>query len=244
MIPALKQIHILLMLSIFLFSGCTKIFYRSAEKAFHKGLQDQPYDVIIVPGFPYQGEKWDMVHKMRIHWAKYLYSQGFTKNIIFSGSAVATPYVESKVMALYAEALGIPKDKIFTEEKAEHSTENVYYSYRLAKELGFTKIALASDPFQSSYMGKFMRKFELPIALLPTVIDTLKILNLYEPNINPESTIRKGFVKLSARENFFQRFKGTMGKYIIWHEEDLKKKKYRRRFKDRMVPAAALSKEP
>jgi hypothetical protein len=33
--------------------------------------------------------------------------------------------------------------------------------------------------------------------------------------------------------------KGTMGKYIIWHEEDLKKKKYRRRFKDRMVPKSA-----
>lgn len=185
-----------------------------------------------------------MVHKMRIHWAKYLYNQGYTKNIIFSGSAVATPYVESKVMALYAEELGIPKDRIFTEEKAEHSTENVYYSYRLAKELGFRKIALASDPFQSSYMGKFMRKFEIPVALLPTVIDTLKVLNLYEPAIDPASTMKEGFVKLSARENFFQRFKGTMGKYIIWHEEDLKKKKYRRRFKDRMVPAAALSKEP
>jgi uncharacterized SAM-binding protein YcdF (DUF218 family) len=225
-------------------TGCAKTFYRSAEKAFQKGLQDQPYDVIIVPGFPYQGKEWDMVHKMRIHWAKYLYSQGYTKNIIFSGSAVATPYVESKVMALYAEGLGIPKEKIFREEKAEHSTENVYYSYRLAKEMGFKKIALASDPFQSRYMGKFMRKFEIPVALLPTVIDTLKVLNLYEPTIDPGSAIKADFVKLSERENFFQRFKGTMGKYIIWHEEDLKKKKYRRRFKDRMVPATALSKEP
>lgn len=240
----MKRLIILLTLSVILLPGCTKTFYRSAEKAFQKGLQDQPYDVIIVPGFPYQGKEWDMVHKMRIHWAKYLYNQGYTKNIIFSGSAVATPYVESKVMALYAEELGIPKDRIFTEEKAEHSTENVYYSYRLAKELGFRKIALASDPFQSSYMGKFMRKFEIPVALLPTVIDTLKVLNLYEPAIDPASTMKEGFVKLSARENFFQRFKGTMGKYIIWHEEDLKKKKYRRRFKDRMVPAAALSKEP
>jgi len=184
-----------------------------------------------------------MVHKMRIHWAKYLYSKGYTRNVIFSGSAVATPYVESKLMALYGEALGIPKENIFIEQKAEHSVENVYYSYRMAKEMGFTKIALASDPFQSSYMGKFIRKFELPVALLPTVIDTLKVLNLYEPKINPESALKKDFVKLSDRENLYQRLKGTMGKYIIWHEEDLKKKKYRRRFKDRMVPESASSKE-
>lgn len=239
----MRRIFILSIFSLFLFSGCSKIYYRSAAKAFHEGLKGQPYDAIIVPGFPYKGEEWDMVHKMRIHWAKYLYSKGYTRNVIFSGSAVATPYVESKLMALYGEALGIPKENIFTEQKAEHSVENVYYSYRMAKEMGFTKIALASDPFQSSYMGKFIRKFELPVALLPTVIDTLKVLNLYEPKINPESALKKDFVKLSDRENLYQRLKGTMGKYIIWHEEDLKKKKYRRRFKDRMVPESASSKE-
>jgi hypothetical protein len=92
-------------------------------------------------------------------------------------------------------------------------------------------------------MGKFIRKFELPVALLPTVIDTLRILNLYEPRIDSEPAYLDGFVKLSARENFFQRFKGTMGKYIIWHEEDLKKEKYKRRFKKRMIPSDASSKE-
>ncbi|WP_229216093.1 YdcF family protein [Dyadobacter frigoris] len=240
----MKRIFILLILCMSLLQGCAKIFYRSAAKAFEKDKQNQPYDVIIVPGFPYQGNEWDMVHKMRIHWAYYLFKKGYAKNIIFSGSAVATPYVESKVMAYYAEALGIPKQNIFTEEKAEHSTENVYYSYRLAKGLGFKKIALATDPFQSSYMGKFMRKFEIPVALLPTAIDTLKTLDLYEPKIDPKLAMKDGFVKLSSRENFFQRIKGTMGKYIIWHEEDLKKKKYRRRFKDRMISSGALSKEP
>jgi len=224
-------------------SGCTKIWYRSAEKAFHEGVKSQPYDAIIVPGFPYNGEKWDMVLQMRIHWAKYLYRKGYTKNVIFSGSAVATHFTESKVMATYAEALGIPAEKIFTEEKAEHSTENVYYSYRLAKKHGFNKIALASDPIQTSYMRKFIKKFELPIGLLPTVIDTLKVLDLYEPVIDPKKAIKKDFIKLSAREGFFKRFKGTIGKYIVWHEEDLKKKRFRRRFKNRMIPASSITKE-
>ncbi|WAC12898.1 YdcF family protein [Dyadobacter pollutisoli] len=218
------------------------MLYRSADKAFQKGLENQPYDAVIVPGFPYNGQKWDMVLQMRIHWANYLYTRGYTKNIIFSGSAVATPYVESKVMASYAQALGIPREHLFTEEKAEHSTENVYYSYRLAKDLGFSKIALATDPVQTSYMRKFIKRFELPIGLMPTVIDTLKVLNLYEPKIDPKPTMKEGFVKLSDREGFFQRFRGTMGKYIVWHEEDLKKKKHRRKFKDRMIPTSSESK--
>lgn len=214
--------------------------YRSAAKAFKEGVAKEPYDAVIVPGFPYNGQNWDRVLKMRIHWANYLYKKGYTKNVIFSGSAVATKYIESKVMAEYAAALGIPRKNIYTEENAEHSTENVYNSYRMAKGLGFKKLALATDPVQTSYMRKFMKKYELPIGLLPTVIDTLKTMDLYEPRINPDKSIRGNFIKLSARENFFQRFKGTMGKYIIWHEEDLKKKRHRRRFKNRMIPATAV----
>jgi uncharacterized SAM-binding protein YcdF (DUF218 family) len=219
-------------------SSCSKIFYRSAEKAFHKDLVNQPYDAIIVPGFPYDGNNWNRVLKMRINWAKFLYEKGYTKNVIFSGSAVATKYIESRVMANYAEAIGIPRKNLFTEEKAEHSTENVYYSYRLAKEKGFKKVALATDPYQTAYMRKFIRNFELPVHFLPTVIDTLKILDMPEPKIDAGNTIQANFVKLSDRENFFQRFRGTMGRYIVWHEEDLKKKKFRRRYKDRMIPSA------
>ncbi|MCF0052356.1 YdcF family protein [Dyadobacter sp. LJ53] len=225
-------------------SGCGKMLYRSAEKAFNKGIKESPYDAVIVPGFPHNGKNWDMVLQMRIHWAHYLYTKGYTKNIIFSGSAVATPFVESKVMASYAHALGVPLENIFTEEKAEHSTENVYYSYRLGKDLGFTKLALATDPIQTSYMRRFIKRFELPIGLLPTVIDTLKVMNLYEPKVDLKTATREGFVKLSDRENFFERFRGTMGKYIIWHEEDLKKKKHRRKFKDRIIPAPAAKNEP
>jgi uncharacterized SAM-binding protein YcdF (DUF218 family) len=223
-------------------SGCTQMMFRSAEKSFQEGLKNQPYDVVIVPGFPYNGQNWDRVLKMRIHWANFLYKSGYTKNVIFSGSAVATPYIESKVMAAYAEKLGVPAANLFTEEKAEHSTENVYYSFCMARDMGFKKIALATDPYQNSYMRKFAAKFELPIEFLPTVLDTLRSLDMPEPQISLTNTTRADFVKLSHRENFFQRFKGTMGGYIKWHEEDLKKKKYKRRFKNRIIPSSAKGK--
>jgi uncharacterized SAM-binding protein YcdF (DUF218 family) len=219
------------------------MMFRSSEKAFQEGLKDQPYDVVIVPGFPYNGQNWDRVLKMRIHWARFLFEKGYTRNVIFSGSAVATPYVESRVMATYARALGIPAGNIFVEEKAEHSTENVYYSFCMARNMGFKKIALATDPYQNSYMRKFARKFELPINFLPTVLDTLRVLEMPEPQISLANTMQKDFVKLSDRESFFQRFKGTMGRYIKWHEADLKKEKYKKRFKNRIIPSSATSRE-
>ena len=69
-----------------------------------------------------------------------------TKNIIFSGGAVYTKYTESAIMKLFAIEMGIPEENIFIEERAEHSTENVFYSYYIAKDLNFKKLAVASDP--------------------------------------------------------------------------------------------------
>ena len=86
--------------------------------------------------------------RYRVLWSKFLIDKGYANNVIYSGSAVYSPFVESKIMALYGKELGIPEQNIFTEEKAEHSTENLFYSYEIAKQMGFIKIALATDPFQ------------------------------------------------------------------------------------------------
>ncbi len=198
-------------------------------------MKQQPYDAIIVPGYPYNGVSWDSLVQMRVYWAKYLYDKGIAKNIIFSGGAIATQFIESRIMASYAHALGVPDAHLFTEENAEHSTENVYYSYRLAKEHGFNKIALATDPYQNGYMENWVKKYELPIGFLPIVMDKLSMLSTMEPKIDPESAIKTGFVKLSDRENFFQRFRGTLGLNIRWNEDDLKKKKYKKRNRKRII---------
>ena len=118
---------------------------------------------------PYEKEKTTSVMKMRIWWAKHLYDSGFTRNIIFSGSAVYSPFVESIAMKVIADSLGIPADHLFSETKAEHSTENIYYSWKMAKQLGFTKIALATDPFQSRMLRSFIRKYCPEVREIPIV---------------------------------------------------------------------------
>ncbi len=194
---------------------------KKAQHYFEAAQPKAPYDVIIVPGIPYDGATWSPVMNIRVSWSDYLFEQGMTKNVIYSGSAVYTKYMESEIMAKYGEAVGIPSEHIFTETKAEHSSENVYYSYRLAKEQGFTKIALATDPFQSKQLKRMIRKLKLPIDFLPILFDTLETIDRPEPSINPESAIREPFVALPDRESFFTRLRGTFGKHIIWHAEDL-----------------------
>jgi len=214
--------------SILVFSGCSSLFH-STKGTFGKGIKNQPYDVIIVPGYPYEGKKWNTVIKMRVTWAKYLYDKGYTKNIIFSGGAVYTPYIESKIFKAYAVSKGVPSENIFTEEIAQHSVENIYYSYRKAKELGFTKIALATDAFQTNNTRRFIKKYDLNIRLLPVIMDTLVQLDRSEPTIDASNAKVNDFVSIKKRQTLKKRLSGTFGNQIIWIEEDLKKKRFKKK---------------
>jgi len=186
-------------------------------KQFLKEATSEKFDAIIVPGLPYNGKRWDIIMKGRVYWAKYLFDKGITRNIIFSGSAVHTNYIESKIMALYAEAIGIPAANIFTEEKAEHSTENVYFSYQMALQMGFSKIALASDPFQSKLLRRYVsKKVCCEMSLIPIVFDILREIedHMTDPCIDVSSAFVGEFKSLREREHFHKRFRGTRGKNI------------------------------
>lgn len=207
--------YTLLLFILGLLPGCsytsksaTKMLLRSSQK---------PYDLVVVPGVPIENGKWSQIMKIRVFWAKYLYDRGIAKNIMFSGSAVYSPWIEAEAMALYAKALGIPAENIYTETKAEHSTENIYYSYHKARKMGFRSIALASDPFQTKLLKRFSRKKVSPdVELLPMIFDTLRNLQppMYDPDIDLSTAYVAPFVSLPERESFRKRWRGTRGKNI------------------------------
>ena len=179
----------------------------------------KPLDAIIVPGVPFNNNNWDSVMKGRVLWSYILYKDGYTKNVVYSGSAVYSPYYEGIIMGLYAEKLGIPKEHIFYETQARHSTENVYYSYLIAKKHGFRSIGLATDPFQSSLLRSFThRRFESPIHHLPMIMDSLKLYNSLDPKIDPKPALADSFTSITQSESFWQRIKGTMGRDINWKQ--------------------------
>jgi len=175
------------------------------------------YDIIAVPGVPFKEEGWDSTMKARVYWSKYLFDKGIAKNIMYSGSSVSSPYYEGEIMRLYAIALGIPEENVFTETKAEHSMENMYYAYLKAKKLGFKKIAIATEPFQAKVLERFARnKVMANIDVIPFVYDTLNAIKPYmtDPIINYMEAYNENYIPLKERESFWKRRKGTLGKNI------------------------------
>jgi hypothetical protein len=215
----MKNKYFLFFFFIVVASSCAR-FRPKPSVLYNRAQKNKPYDVIIVPGVPFNGIRWDTIMKGRVIWATYLFKNGVTKNIIFSGGAVYSPYIEGKVFALYAEALGVPKENIFIDSLAQHSTENVYYSDRLAKKLGFKKIAVATDPFQSSkLMGFTKRRIKDKIDFIPMVEDKMKSMSDLNPKIDASGIRQKDFKSIVETQSFFHRLKGTLGKNIKYTKD-------------------------
>jgi uncharacterized SAM-binding protein YcdF (DUF218 family) len=209
-----RQRHFLLFPFFFIVFVLLSCSYsrKNASRLLTKAYSSEPYDIIIVPGVPLKNGKWDRTLKGRVYWSKYLFEKGIAKNIMYSGNSVYSPYYEAEVMRLYAVALGIPEDHIFCEKKAEHSTENVYYSFMYARKLGFKRIALASDPFQTRTLRGYTRKVNGDIALIPLVTDTLKVMQpaMIDPEIDYAKAYNKDFVSIKKRDSFWKRIRGTL----------------------------------
>ena len=199
---------VLCLLLLALTAGAIPFYYYTfvlPEKLFRASLAAAPVDAVIVPGIPYHGGKWGFVMKHRVYWSVFLYKTGRAKNIIYSGGAVYTPYVEAAVMALYAEKMGVPKEHIFIEPKAEHTTENLFYSYQLAQQHGFRTIAFATDPFQSVRITPYISTFKLHVSLIPMVIPLIEKIKMEDFDIASAKAYQLHFVSIEQRETPEQR---------------------------------------
>ncbi|MBL4653963.1 MAG: YdcF family protein, partial [Flavobacteriales bacterium] len=184
---SIKYISYALLLLVLSVTIHSYYYYLKIPATIYDEVKNKQYDVIIVPGVPYDKGNWSLFLKWRIHWSIFLYKQGIAQNIIYSGSAVHTGYIEVDIMKKFGLKLGVPPSRIFTETKAEHSSENLYYSYLLAKELGFQKIALATDPFQSDMLDDFIEEHGMNIDLIPIVYSIADNIDMVEPEIDFDS---------------------------------------------------------
>lgn len=204
-----------LLFFLIIMSSCS--FTKKTSSKLYQEAAETSYDVIVVPGVPLENGKWSRTMKGRVLWAVYLYRKGIAKNVMFSGSAVYSPYVEAEVMAKYGAALGIAPEDIFTEPKAEHSTENIYYGYKNAKKLGFESVALATDPFQAKMLRNFSkRKIDGEVGIIPIMFDSLAVFaeTINDPILEFDDIKVKDFKSIKERESFWKRFKGTSGRNI------------------------------
>ncbi|MBK7692717.1 MAG: YdcF family protein [Bacteroidetes bacterium] len=191
-------------------------FHKRAHSLFQKVITNKEvYDAAIVTGMPVDNGKLNRTVTERVQWAVYLYKSGIAKNLILSGGAVYTDYYESVVMASYAVQLGVDPQHIFLENLAEHSTENVYYSYKIAKQNGFKKLALATDPYQSMMLKKHTKnRYATHIQHIPIIYKYIAGMMPQQAQLDIRNSRKNDFVSIKSRKNIFQRIKGTLGKDV------------------------------
>jgi len=188
---------------------------RVTTNTYNKYVVNAPFDAIIVPGLPYEPSKQNILFKARILWAKSLFEKGIAKNIIFSGAAVHTPWIEARIMKILSDSLGVSPANTFAEQKAEHGNENIYYSYQLAQKLGFKKIALATDQYQNSFLSSFIEKRLPDIAQLPVSVDSFPVYDKIQlPGIETKDAFAENFIPLEKRESRWQRFRSSWSSEI------------------------------
>ena len=212
------KIRLILFTSVFYFNACAYVnrrFYTDVNIYLKEAQKNAPYDAAIIPGFPHIKDSMTTIVQNRVLWASYLYKSGLVNNLIFTGGAVYTPYVESEIMAMYAIQLGIPKEHIFIETQAEHSTENLYYANKIAQQQGFRRIAFATDIAQSSFVFSVNNNhFKIPVDFIPIVQDTLHTIVRLTPDIDQDAAFIPSFVSILDRESLWKRLRGTRGKKV------------------------------
>ncbi|MBK8659682.1 MAG: YdcF family protein [Bacteroidetes bacterium] len=198
----MPYVFVLLLTLFGLFRFATIRFSEYTSLTYQYFAAAAPYDVIIVPGSPYDTSEQNQMFRARMLWAQSLYSAGITRHIIYSGSAVHTAYTEGTIMKMISDSMGIPTDRTFAETAALHSDENINYSYKLARQKGFRKIAAASDPFQLFFLRKHIQAHFPKMALLPMPMDTFRAFTKegHLPRIDAESSRVENFVPLNERE--------------------------------------------
>ena len=73
------------------------------------------------------------------------YERGTASRLILSGGATNHGFVEAKVMARTAEALGVPSSSIYPEPEALNTIQNACYAVRIMKEHGWRSAEIVSS---------------------------------------------------------------------------------------------------
>jgi hypothetical protein len=115
------------------------------------------YDAVIIPGCPSDEDgALSNCQMNRAAWGAILWQRGLAGAFITSGAAVHSRYVEADAIAAGMVALGVPADRIWLEPNALHTDENMYFSLRIARALGFARVAVASQKGHAAWSCRML----------------------------------------------------------------------------------------
>lgn len=125
--------------------GCWAVFARAFAPA---GNTDRSrFDAIIVLGSPANAEGNPTPAQLsRVIEAVHEYERGVAPRLILTGGPTKYGYVEARVMARPAEAMGVPASSILEEGQAMDTIQNACYSVRIMQAHGWRSAEVVSSP--------------------------------------------------------------------------------------------------
>ena len=125
-------------------------------------------DTIVVLGSPSKNDCTPhIIMQKRVDKAIELFNKGIAPIIIFTGSAVQNNCSEAQVMANYAQSKGIPKNSIYTDDHAQNTYQNAYYSQKIMIDHGFKKAAIVTSAPHIKRVCIVFGKFDLSYKMFP-----------------------------------------------------------------------------
>lgn len=109
-------------------------------------------------------------YEERVQYAVELFNKGYAKYLLFSSGYTRT-FHEPMVMKALAIALGVPGEKIFLEDKARNTYENVKFSKLILEKNNWSDTLLVSSPYHmlrvSLVFGKMAR--DIKVVFVPVL---------------------------------------------------------------------------
>jgi uncharacterized SAM-binding protein YcdF (DUF218 family) len=143
------------LLLLLLLAGCAAHYEVRPNASTH-------FDAVIVPGCPSEDDGALSACQMsRAAWAAILWKRGVAGAFITSGAAVHSRYVEADAIAAGMVALGVPAERIWLERDALHTDENMYFSLRIVRALGWHTVAVASQKGHAAWSCRMLEDWGL-----------------------------------------------------------------------------------
>ena len=136
----------LIILSTYLLLFYTPLIWFLAKPLKISQKPDKSDCIVVFAGGVGESGRFGQGYEERVERAVELYKNGYAQNLVFS-SGYMYLFKEPLVMKALAVSLGVPQEKIITEEKASNTFENVLYSKEILERYGWNKILLVSSPY-------------------------------------------------------------------------------------------------
>jgi uncharacterized SAM-binding protein YcdF (DUF218 family) len=118
------------------------------------------FDTILVLGCPalLNGQP-SAEERARVSEGVKEFKAGRAGHMLFSGGPTENSFVEGQVMADLAEEMGVPAADVVVEGKSQDTIQNIYFSYKLMQQRGWTSAEVVSSFYHLPRAGLILRRY-------------------------------------------------------------------------------------